>query len=317
MRVLVTGGAGFIGSHLVEKLVKQYNEVVVLDDLSSGTLKNLVTPVLLKMAKDPILSFHNESVCDLAQVKTAAKDCGVIIHLATQCLVKGLENPELMHQVNVVGTFNVCMAAKENNSKIVFIGTSEEYGPQIIYPIKETSPLNPVSIYGQTKIVAEQYVHFFNRVYGVPAVCIRPFNTYGPRQREDGYAGAITSFMKRIEAGKPPIIYGDGLQTRDFSYVTDIIDGILLLPEYFNSGEVLNLGSGREVSLLELIKIIYDAMGVEPMPPIFESPRINDLRRLRADISLAWNHGYEPKISLEEGIKKYAEWRQNEKRRDL
>lgn len=192
MKILVTGGAGFIGSHLVEKLVEQEHGVIVLDDLSAGNLGNL------DAVKNKI-SFKRGSICDLELLRLFTLNVDIIFHLATHCLVKGLDKGgiPLMHQVNDIGTFNICLAAKEHNCKIVYIGTSEEYGPQQEIPIKETAPMNPVSIYGFTKLVAERYVKFFHELYGVPAVIIRPFNTFGPRQREDAYAGVITSFVKK------------------------------------------------------------------------------------------------------------------------
>lgn len=303
MRVLVTGGAGFIGSHLVEKLIEQNHNVVVLDDLSAGLATNIQS--VMHCARLIV-----GSVCDLGLVRRLAMKVDVIFHLATQCLVKGLEDPKLMHKVNDIGTYNICLAAEEFGNKIVYIGTSEEYGIQKEFPIREDAQMNPVSIYGLTKLIAEEYVKFFHKIHGVPAVVIRPFNTYGPRHREDVYAGVITAFMKRIESNKPPIIFGDGLQTRDFTYVSDIVDGILLLSKLGN-GEVVNIGSGRDISLLEIADAVAQVWtGRDDLKdkPIFTHPRPNDVRRLRADISLAKSYGYKPKVSFREGLKKYVKW---------
>jgi len=301
MKVLVTGGVGFIGSHLVERLVQRGDQVKILDDLSSGKIENL-NQVRYE------IGITLGSVCDSKLVFELVSKTEVIFHLATHCLVKGLEDPRLMHEVNDIGTFNICHAAKHYHKKIIYIGTSEEYGPQQTFPIKEDAPMNPVSIYGLTKLMAEQYVRFFNIIYGVPAVIIRPFNTFGPRQREDAYAGVITSFVKKLKADENPIIFGDGKQTRDFSYVSDIVEGILLLSKLEN-GEIINLGSGREVPIIylaDLLSRISKKWGKRL--PIFAEQRINDLRRLRADISLAESYGYKPKVSLEEGLKRYVEW---------
>jgi len=301
MKILVVGGAGFIGSHLVDKLVERGHDVIVLDDLSAGKLSNL------DAVKDQI-SFKQGSVCDLELMRLLTKDVDVIYHLATQCLVKGLGNPYLMHQVNDIGTFNVCLTAKENNCKIIYIGTSEEYGPQETFPIKETALLNPVSIYGITKVVGELYVRFFNKIYDVPAVIIRPFNTFGPRQREDAYAGVITSFVKRLTNNLAPIIFGDGLQTRDFTYVSDIVEGIVLLSKLEN-GEVVNLGSETETSVLDIATALNHILRENmPISPVFDAPRINDVRQLRADITIAKNYGYKPKVKFEVGLKIYVKW---------
>lgn len=302
-KVLVTGGAGFIGSHLVEKLVEHSNEVTVIDNLVSGKLVNL------ENVKDKI-KFYKASVLEHKTVNRLTEEAAVVFHLATHCLVKGLEDPRQMHEVNDVGTFNVCMAAKEHDAKIVFVSTSEVYGLQSTFPLREIATLIPMSIYGQTKAAAEQYVKFFHRIYGVEAVIIRPFNTFGPRQREDGYAGVITSFIKRVESGAPPMIYGDGRQTRDFTYISDTVDGILSLSK-LHDGEIVNIGSGKETEIEELAHKVFEAMGEKPQLPFYHAPRINDLRHLQADITKAKKYGFNPKIDLDEGLKKYVQWWRN------
>jgi len=269
-----------------------------LDDLSSGSIDNL------EHAQEAELFVG--SVTDRQCLFDLTEGVDVIYHLATLCLVKGLEDPADMYAVNDLGTFNICLAAKKHGCKIVFVGTSEQYGPQTIFPIKETNPLNPVSIYGHTKVVGESHVRFFNKVYAVPAVCARPFNTFGPRQREDAYAGVITSFSKKNLADESPIIYGDGRQTRDFSYVSDIVDGIVLMSQ-FSSGEVVNLGSGKEVSVARLAWLISHILG-KRLEPVYAEARVNDLRRLVADTSYARLYGYQPKVGLEEGLRKYLKW---------
>lgn len=303
MKILVTGGAGFIGSHLVEHLVNDGHGVIVLDDLSAGKISNL------DAVKDK-MNLKIGSVCDLNLVRLYTAHVDIVFHLATQCLVKGNEDPVLIHQVNDVGTYNVCVAAKEHGCKIVYVGSSEEYGPQTQLEIRENAPLKPLSLYGLTKVIGERYVQFFHDVYNVPAVIIRPFNTFGPRQREDAYAGVITSFLKRINSDKALIIFGDGEQTRDFSYVTDIVDGLLLLSQ-LKDGEIINLGSGWEASINSIARLVSIALGFSPslkIPVEYAEPRVNDLRRLCADISRAKRYGYQPKVSLEEGLRKYVEW---------
>lgn len=312
MRYLISGGLGFIGSHLVRELVEDGNEVSVIDDLSSGAanVKNLGS--VQEQVKITI-----DTVTHYEVVKKLASDADVIFHLATQCLVKGMDDPMLMHQVNDIGTFNVCMAAKESGSKIVYIGTSEEYGNQHKFPIKETAQLKPISLYALTKVVGENYVKFFHETYDVPAVLIRPFNVFGPLQREDlnmermmqgfnAYAGVITSFIKRNEAGLPPVIFGDGRQSRDFTYVTDAVDGMILLSKLENC-EVVNLGYGEDFSVLDLVDMTGDIFGVHRVP-IFGVPRINDISRLLPDISVARTYGFSPKVPFKIGLKCYIEW---------
>jgi UDP-glucose 4-epimerase len=313
MKYLITGGSGFIGSHLVTKLVREGHEVRVLDDLSSGDVRNL------DVVKH-LITFKVGSVSHLPTVQYLSKNVDVVFHLATQCLMMGMDNPGFLHEVNDVGTFNVCLAAKENNFKIVYIGTSEEYGIQETFPIKEDAPLKPESLYALTKIVGEHYVKFFQDTYNVPAVIIRPFNTFGPLQREDldmerlmkgfnAYSGVITSFVKRLEKKESPVIFGDGCQSRDFTYVSDIVDGMILLSKLEHC-ETVNIGYGRDVSVLELNSLLQNMWfkGTERLPIIFAPARIRDIRRLLPDITLAKSYGYEPKVTPEEGLRKYVEW---------
>lgn len=313
MKCLISGGAGFIGSHLAIKLIEKGHEVSVLDDLSSGCVENL-DPV-----KDTV-KIEVGSVSHLGTVRKMARDADVIYHLATQCLIMGMDDPAYLQATNDVGTFNVCQAAKEYGCKLNYCGTSEEYGIQERFPIREDAPLRPRSLYALTKVLGESYVKYFHEVHKVPAVIIRPFNTFGELQREDldmerlmrgfnAYAGVITSFIKRLEKDEPPVIFGDGLQSRDFTYVSDIVDGMILLGK-LEDCETINLGSGRAVSILELADLIVDAWGAdkELKNVMFREARPNDIRALLADISLARSYGYSPKVPFEEGLKKYVEW---------
>ena len=311
MNVLVTGGAGFIGSHLVRRLVDDGHRVVVLDDLSSGSRQNLV-------GIDAKLEVG--SVSNLLAVQRVAMNVDTIFHLATQCLVVGIDRPKHLHDVNDVGTFNICLAAKEQEAKLICVGTSEAYGDQSRFPIREDAPMHPQSLYAVTKVVGEHFVKFFHDMYDVPAVIIRPFNTFGPLQREDldmerlmkgfnAYSGVITTFIKRLEANKNLVIFGDGHQRRDFTYVTDIVDGLILLSK-LEDCEIINLGYGDDVSVLELARLLSTVWtGSQKEPDVaFANPRPKDVRRLLADISLARSYGYHPKVTFEEGLKNYVEW---------
>jgi len=301
--LLVTGGAGFIGSNLVERLVQLGHHVVVLDDLSAGRLENL----------DPVMDrikFNVGTVADLGTIETLLEcyDIKTIYHMATPCLVKGLEDPKLMHTITDMGTFNVCLGAMNHGAKIIYISTSEIYGNLMNFPIDEVAPVAPVSIYGLTKLIGEEYVSFFNRIFHVPAVIIRPFNTYGPKHREDRYACVITNFIKQALEGEDPVIHGDGQQSRDFSYVDDIVEGIIKLGKLVD-GEIINIGSGKDINMLDLAKIVWKLFGSDIEPRLsYSEVRPNDVRKLQADNSLARTYGFRPENSLEAGLEKYINW---------
>lgn len=306
MRILITGGCGFIGSNLVKALLEKGNEITVLDDFSSGKLSNLDIISSTDLKKTKKLTVISGSVLDLNLLYTLTMKTDIIYHLAVQCLVKCNEDPKIGHEVNATGTFNVCMAAKRFNVKVVYISTSEIYGTAQSDTMDETHPTEPQSIYGLTKLVGEQYVTMFNKYYNVPAVIIRPFNTYGDNHRGDQYAAVLTNFIKRTLQRKPLIIQGNGEQSRDLTYVTDIVQGIILLSKLSN-GEIVNIGSGSSTTINDLAKIVSTIAG-EPLHVINEPPRMNNVFKLHADISLAQKYGYSTKVPLREGIKQYFEW---------
>lgn len=307
-RVLVTGGAGFIGSNLVKTLVDRGDDVTVLDDFSVGRIEYL---------KDSVdnIEVVVGSVCDLEVMRKLMAKTDTVFHLAMKCLVQCNENPVLAHEENVTGNFNVCLTAHEMDAKIVYISSSEVYGTCQISPMAENHPTEPQSIYGLSKLMGEEYVKFFNKYYGVPAVIIRPFNAYGPNHRDDAYSAVITNFIRRLENGEYPIIEGTGDQSRDFNYVTDTAEGIALLSK-LEHGEIVNVGSGKAVSIKDLattLMKIYSYNGEHiwfsyDKDFIYAAARPNDVFKLEADISLAKTYGYEPKVSLEEGLKKYITW---------
>lgn len=306
MRSLVTGGAGFIGSHLVKVLVDRGDNVTVLDDFSVGRMEHLNS--LLNIENIEVVK---GSVCDISLVRKLMSRTDTVFHLAVQCLVKCNENPVLAHEVNVGGTFNTCLAAYESHAKIVYISSSEVYGTYEV-PITENLPTEPQSIYGLSKLMGEEHVKHFNEYYKVPAVIIRPFNAYGPNHRNDQYSAVITAFIRRLENGEYPIIEGTGEQSRDFTYVTDTAEGIALLSK-LEHGEIVNIGSGKATTIKDLATTLLEIYGMEKKF-IFTEPRPNDVFKLEPDTSLAKSYGYKPSIALNEGLRKYvAWWRKNAK----
>ena len=303
MRALVTGGAGFIGSNLVKALIDRGDEVIVLDDFSVGRLEHLenINPNKLEVISG--------SVCDLELMRKLISNTDTVFHLAVKCLVACNHNPILAHDVNVGGTFNVCLAASEAHAKVVYISSSEVYGTCRISPMAENHPIEPQSIYGLSKLMSEQYVKSFHKYHNLPAVIIRPFNAYGPNHRDDQYAAVIPSFINRLEKGHPLIIEGTGEQSRDFTYVSDTVDGILLLSTLEN-GEAINVGNGYATTIKELATTLFKIYGMKEKY-IFKPERINNVFKLESDIKLANSYGYKPKVSLEEGLRKYITWKEN------
>ena len=296
----------FIGSNLVKALLVNGDKVIVLDDFSVGKLSNLDILSPYDPRSNENLTVVSGSILDLNMLYSLAMQVDVIYHLAVQCLVRCNEDFKLGHETNDAGTFNVCLAAKRFNAKIVYISSSEIYGTAQCSPMSESHPTEPQSIYGLTKLVGEKYVSMFNKYYGVPAVIIRPFNCYGENHRGDQYAAVLTNFIKRVLQRKPLIIHGSGEQSRDLTYVTDTVQGILILSK-LSHGEIVNIGAGSSATIYDLAKII-STIASQPLNVIHEDARINDVFKLEADITLARKYGYEPKVPLRDGLKLYFEW---------
>ena len=301
MRVLVTGGAGFIGSHLVDALLARGDAVTVIDNLSSGSLDNLKTHT-----GNPAFRFIQGDIRDAEAVKRALADADAVIHEAAMISVPlSIKDPELAHSVNVEGTLALLKASLTKGIKrFVYASSCAVYGEQAQLPISEDAPPKPLSPYASSKLAAEQNCHTFYELEGLETVCLRYFNVYGPRQTGGEYAGVMIKFLERLRADQPPIIYGDGEQTRDFVHVGDIVGATLLALEREGvAGEVLNIGTGRAASINELCRIFLGAAGKTGIKPVHEAPRAGDIKRSRADIKKAMKLlGFKPKISLEEGV---------------
>ena len=268
-RIVVTGGGGFIGSHLVDALA-QTNDVLVVDDFSSGSWENL-----RQHEDNPRVQVEEADVCDTQAMRRLLDGADVVYHLATQCVRLSIHNPELVHRVNTTGTLTVCQATLDNGvHRLVYVSSSEVYGSAQRVPMDESHPCEPTTVYGASKLAGEFYAKAFMRTHGLPVVAVRPFNTYGPRSHFEGvYGEVIPKFLIRVLNGLPPVIYGDGKQTRDFTYVSDTVRGILMAAHSEALlGQVVNIARGCEVSVRELACLIPETAGVAAIEPRFCRP---------------------------------------------
>lgn len=298
-RVIVTGGAGFIGSHLAETLAAGGYQVTVLDDLSIGSNENIV-----ELLDQDNVDFVQGSVTDLPLLQRLFQGVDYAFHLAAISSVsRSIEAPQACHDVNVTGTLNVLLAARDNGvKKVIHASSCAVYGDTPASPKREDMPPNPQSPYSVTKLAAEYYCQIFHQVYQLSTVCLRFFNIYGPRQNPDSeYAAVIPSFIKRVGQGEAPVIFGDGRQTRDFTFVKDAVVASILSAESNASG-IFNIGNGESITINRLARLITKLVGSN-VAPIHQPPRPGDIRRSLSDISKARTFGYNPKYSLEEGLK--------------
>src|SRR5277367_6653935 len=308
MRYLVTGGAGFIGSNIVDELVRRGQQVVVLDDLSAGKEANLAG------VRDKI-DLHIGTITDMAAVQSACKGVQYVIHLAARTSVpRSVLNPVETNHVNIDGTLNVLVAARDAQvRRFVFAASSAAYGETPTLPKVESMAAQPISPYGLTKYVGEMYAQVFGRVYGLENVSIRFFNVFGPRQDPTSqYSGVLSRFMLAAIEGQPPVVYGDGEQSRDFTYVENIVDETLRACEAPGaSGLVFNGGTGARVTLNEVLKMLSRITG-KPIRAQYDAARNGDIRDSQADVSLARSVlGYQPRVLFEEGLKRTWEWYKN------
>ena len=304
MRALVTGGAGFIGSHIATRLVESGHTVRVLDDLSSGKKENLA-----QIAGEVELVVGD--VRDARKVAELSAGCDVVFHEAAIVSVPySVEHPFETHDVNIEGTLNVLQAASAQRVKrVVFACSAAVYGEEPEQPKVETMRPAPVAPYGVEKITGEQYMYCWSRLYGVETVSLRYFNVFGPRQDPSSpYSGVISIFVDRILRGAPITIFGDGEQYRDFVYVDNVVDANLAAATRPNvSGRAYNVGCGRKTSLNELVATLARIVGRD-VRPTHADPRPGDIRESLADISRARAElGYEPKIGVEEGLRRLVD----------
>jgi UDP-glucose 4-epimerase len=303
---LVTGGAGFIGSHIAAALAGRGARVRVLDDLSTGYRENLE-------AIGGDFDFVRGSVADAGVLRRALEGVEVVFHeAAIPSVPRSVENPRETHDACVEGTFSLLLAARDARvRRVVYAASSSAYGDQPELPKVETQAPDPLSPYAVAKLVGEYYCQVFTRAYGLETVALRYFNIFGPRQDPSStYSGVISRFISALSSGGTPVIYGDGGQTRDFTYVANAVDANLLAAESTQAvGQTINVATGRQVSLNELLAILKTVTGREDAGTEYRETRVGDVRHSLADITRARTLlGYEPRVTLEDGLQKTIDW---------
>jgi len=311
-KVLVTGGAGFIGSHLVDRLLKNGFEVHVIDDLSTGKLNN----VTYHQGKENF-QFIKGDIRDFNLIKKTVTDIDAVFHEAALVSVpRSVENPVLTNEVNVTGTLNLLKACADLDVKrFIHASSSSVYGETEVLPKREDLNPQPISPYAVSKLAAESYARAFYEVYGLETVCLRYFNVYGPRQAYGPYSGVIIIFINQLLSDQPPTIFGGGEQTRDFTNVQDTVEGnMLALKRKSAVGQVFNIATGVATTINQLAEMLREIMGKTDLKAVYKGPRPGDIRHSYADISKAKRIlGYEPKTSLREGLTQLVKWRSKHK----
>jgi UDP-glucose 4-epimerase len=299
-KAVVTGGAGFIGSHLTEELVRRNFSVTVIDNLSNGKINNIEP--LLSSNK---ITFKQENITNLSALNASFSDADYVFHLAALGSVpQSVEKPEIYHETNINGTFNVLLAARNNKvKKVVYTSSAAVYGDDPELPKREDMLPATISPYAVTKLTGEYYCQAFHKAYGLPTVCLRFFNVFGPRQDPNSqYAAAIPIFIQRIREGNTPIIFGDGEQTRDFTYVSDVVQSMIMTAENEITG-IYNISRGETITINDLLETIIRITGADVQPEYRES-RPGDIVHSYADITKAKSFGFSARYSLEEGLLK-------------
>ena len=301
---LVTGGAGFIGSHLSEELVRRGHRVRVADSLITGKRSNL----------DHIrgIEFLEGDLADVSFAHEAVQGCDYVLHQAAiPSVPRSVKDPLTSNRANVDGTLNVLLASRDAGvRRLVFAASSSAYGDTPTLPKHEKMPTNPLSPYALQKVIGEQYLQMFTRLYGLETVAIRYFNVFGPRQDPTSpYSGVISVFATALLEKRPPTIYGDGEQTRDFTYVANVVDGVLRACEAPGaSGEIINVATGGRISLNQLFEEMRKLVGAD-VEPVYAESRRGDVRDSQADITKARELlGYEPIVAFEDGLSRTVDW---------
>ncbi len=304
-KFLITGGAGFIGSNLARRIVRDGGEVVILDDFSTGYESNI------EDIRNSVTVIKGD-ICDMETVASAVEGVDFVHHhAAVVSVVRSVDDPRRTNEVNVGGTLNLLVAARDAGVKrFVFAGSSSAYGDNPELPKRESMKAEPLSPYAVSKLAGEMYVRVFNDVYGLPAVTLRYFNIFGPFQDPTSqYAAVIPIFINKLARGEPPTVYGDGEQSRDFTFIDNAVEANLLATTAERApGTVINVACGRRFTLNELLARLHDLVGNDT-PATYEAARPGDVRHSLGDISLAREIlGYEPLVSFDEGLKATVDW---------
>ena len=305
---LVTGGAGFIGSHIVEELVARGEQVRVLDNFSTGKRENLE-------AVRGRIAIHEADISELEQIRPLFAGVDYVVHLAAlSSVVRSVEDPVGTNAVNLGGTLHVLVAARDAGVKrVVSAASAAAYGNSPTLPRRESDPPDPLSPYALTKLAGEYYCRIFTRLYQLEAVALRFFNIFGPRQDPNSpYTGVLSKFITAYLRGSTPVIFGDGQQSRDFTYVANVVEAVLLACRAPNSsgapGATINVGTGESYTLNQTVALLNRIFGRE-VKPCYDPPRAGDVRESRADISLARQVlGYEPTVRFEPGLRQTVDW---------
>ena len=300
-RAVVTGGAGFIGSHIVDALIEKGIEAVVLDNFTTGSMENLE-----RHSGSGMLRVVKGDIADAERVLEGVGDIDVVFHEAAIASVKkSVEDPALVHRVNVDGTLSVMdFCVRRRVRRLIFASSAAVYGSVRDAPSSEEQLCSPASPYGSSKLAVECYLNSYYKTYGLETVGLRYFNVYGPRQSVNDYSGVITVFANALAQRRAPTIYGDGAQSRDFVFVGDVAQAnMLAMASDEAAGKVFNVASGSSTTILELLEVLEDLLGERDLKPLFAPQRAGDVRFGRASISKIQSVlGYHPNSSLREGL---------------
>jgi len=306
MRCVVTGGAGFIGSELVRQLAAWGCEVVAVDNLVNGKRENI------EGLPGDRVRLVTADVRDTEKMIGLMKGADTLFHLACLGVRHSIHSPHENHEVNATATLRLLSAARKSSlGRFVYVSSSEVYGSALRVPMDEEHPTFPMTVYGASKLAGDCYARAFHRTYNYPTVVVRPFNVYGPRCHHEGDSGeVIPKFLLRCMAGRPMVIFGDGAQTRDFTYVTDAARGIIMTGLKKEAvGQTINLGNGKETAIGELARLVTDLLGRPDAEILHDAPRPGDVLRLYADTTRARELiGFEPETTLPEGLAKLRDW---------